>query len=154
MMRRLISILAALAFAGAAQAQTLSAYVSSVAPTGTARTFSARTVNFGATGDQATIAIPSTIAKYQITAVNITNCSATPLLAQPALYTAASAGGTNLVAATIITGATSASVILSSTLAGTVGSSSLTAPTLFVNVSVANVGALTCDIYVTIKDLT
>lgn len=150
-LRILLAGLLALAFAPAHAATSVSPLPPALA--GQSRTFSAKTVNLGATGDQGSIAIPASITRYQITAVNITNCSATPILAQPALYTAASAGGTTLVAAAVITGATGASVMLNSTLAGTVGLTALTAATLYINVTVANATALTCDVYVTIKDL-
>jgi hypothetical protein len=103
------------------------------------------------TGDVAQIAIPSYVTAYQITAVKITNCSATPVLAQVAVYTGSGATGTNVVAAATITGATSASVVLSSTLAST---ARLTASTIFVRLTVANVAALTCDVHLNIDDLT
>lgn len=153
MSRRALLAAAALLAAGPAWAGTsVSPLPSALA--GQARTFSAKTVNMAATGDQATIAIPASITKYQITGVNIANCSATPLLAQPALYTAAAASGTTLVAAAVITGATGTTVMLNSTLAGTVALTALTSASIFVNVSVANATALTCDVYVSVRDLT
>lgn len=111
----------------------------------------ARTINLGATGDAATITIPSYVTAYQVSSVKITNCSATPILASVGLFTAASAGGTAIMAAATITGATSASVVLSGTVAS---SARQTATTLFINVAVANAAALTCDIKVSIDDLT
>lgn len=111
----------------------------------------ARTVNLGATGDAATIAIPSYVTAYQVSSVKITNCSATPILASVGLFTAASGGGTAIMAAATITGATSASVVLSGTVAS---AARQTAATLYINVAVANAAALTCDIKVNIDDLT
>lgn len=111
----------------------------------------ARAVSLGSTGDQGSIAIPSYVTAYQVTKFLVTNCSTTPVLAQVGLFTAASAGGIAVSASAIITGATSISVVLSQTIAS---SARLTASTLFVNVAVANVAALTCDLKVSIEDLT
>lgn len=107
-----------------------------------------------ATGDVGTIAIPSSITRYQVVAVNITNCSVTPVLAAVGLFTGAGATGTTVVAATTITGATGSTIILNSTIAGTVATTMLTAASIFVNLSVANVAALTCDVGVRIQDWT
>jgi hypothetical protein len=110
-------------------------------------------VNLGATGDQATIALPSWVTAYQILGISVTNCSTTPVLAQIAMFTGAGGIGTTIVAAGTITGATSAALILPQTLAGTVATTRLTAVSLFVRVTVANVAALTCDVNVRIQDL-
>ena len=106
-----------------------------------------------ATGDVATIAIPAWVTAYVITNIRVTNCSTTPVLAQVGLYTGAGATGTNLVAAGTITGASAASVVLPMTLAGTVATTRLTASSIFVRLTVANVAALTCDVNVNIQDL-
>lgn len=119
----------------------------------TSRVLSAKSVNLSATGDQATIAIPPSITKYAVTAVWVTNCSVTPILAQVSMFTGAGGTGTTVVAAGTITGATSAPVILPQSLAGTVSATALTSSSLFVRVSVANVAALTCDVYTVINDL-
>jgi hypothetical protein len=103
-----------------------------------------------ATGDVATIAIPSYVTAYQVTSVKVTNCSTTPVLASIALWTGAGGTGTNVVAGSTITGATSPSVVLSETVAS---SARLTAASIFVNLGVANVAALTCDIKLSIDDL-
>jgi len=103
-----------------------------------------------ATGDVATIAIPAYVTAYQVTSFKITNCSTTPGLAAFGMFTAASASGTTVVTAATITGATSAAVVLSQTIAS---SARLTAATLYINLSVANVAALTCDMKVNIDDL-
>ncbi len=123
-------------------------------PTGSNTIFQAKTVNLAATGDAATIAIPASITRYQIIGISVTNCSATPVLAQAALYTGAGATGTNLVAATVITGATGPTVVVALTLAGTVGLTMLTATPLYINVVVANATALTCDIGIRLQDWT
>lgn len=106
------------------------------------------------TGDKATIAIPASITRYQVLGVSITNCSTTPIAASVAMWTGASASGTNVVATATITGATSSSVIINSTLAGTVATTMLTSSSLFVNVTIANLAALTCDVGVRIQDWT
>jgi hypothetical protein len=97
--------------------------------------------------------LPATISKYAISAVYITNASTTPVLAQVAVYTAAAAGGTNLVAAAVITALDATTKIQSSTLAAGVVTTALTANPLYVRVTVANVGALTFDAYILGQDL-
>jgi len=103
-----------------------------------------------ATGDVATIAIPSYVTAYQVTSIKITNCSVTPVLASLGLFTGANATGTTVMTSATITGATAATVVLSGTIAS---SARLTAGNLFFNLSVANVAALTCDLKVNIDDL-
>jgi len=123
------------------------------APIQSVSNLTAYAVNFASTGDQGTIAIPSWVTAYVVTNIRVTNCSATPVLAQVGLWTGAGGTGTNLVAAGTITGATSAAVILPLTLAGSVATARLTASSLFVRVTVANATALTCDVNVNIQDL-
>jgi len=120
------------------------------APASTLNNLTARGVQLNATGDAATIAIPSYVTAYQVTAFKITNCSGTPVLATVGLFTAASAGGTTMVTAATITGATSAAVVLSQTIAS---SARVTAGTLFINIGVANTASVTCDMKVDIEDL-
>jgi hypothetical protein len=119
-------------------------------PAQTLNNLTARAVPINATGDQASIAIPSYVTAYQVTAFKITNCSGTPILATVGLFTGAGATGTTMSAAATITGATSSSVVLSQTMAS---SARISAATLFVNIGVANVAAVTCDVKVTIDDL-
>jgi len=122
-------------------------------PAKTTNIVSAKSVNLQSTGDQGTISIPPQITKYAVTAVQITNCSATPILAQPAIYTGASASGTNIVAAAVITTATATTKVVNSTVVAGTLTTALTASTLYINVTVANSGALTCDFYVVLNDL-
>jgi hypothetical protein len=149
-MKRLGSLLIAAVFAlTAIAAGPVTQAVNS--PDNTLNNLTARAVNLHtATGDVATIAIPSYVTAYQVTAFKITNCSTTPILASFGLYTAASAGGTTIVTAATITGATAATVVLSQTIAST---ARLTAPTLYINLGTANALALTCDLKVDIDDL-
>lgn len=149
-MRRsvLAAAFALLAHAALAAGPTTSAVNS---PASSLSNLTARAVNLHtATGDVATIAIPAYVTAYQVTAFKLTNCSTTPILASLGLFTAASAGGTTVVTAATITGATAATVVLSQTIAS---SARLTAATLYVNLGVANALALTCDIKVDIDDL-
>lgn len=111
-----------------------------------------KAVNLGTTGDQGTVAIPSWLALYQIESIRVSNCSAIPVLAQAAIYTASGGGGTNMVAATTITGATSAGVVLPLTLAGTSATTTFSAATLYVRVAVANTAPLTCDFQFQLSD--
>lgn len=140
-----LALAATFAFAAGPTTQAVNSPAQSIA------NLTARTVNLGATGDASTIVIPSYVTAYQVSSVKITNCSATPILASVGLFTAASGGGTAIMAAATITGATSASVVLSGTVAS---AARQTASTLYINVAVANAAALTCDIKVSIDDLT
>jgi hypothetical protein len=139
---------AALTVAPARAAGPITSAVNS--PAQSLANLTARAVNLAALGDAATIAIPSYVTAYQVTKVLVTNCSATPILAQVGLFTGASGGGTTVAAAAVITGATSASVVLSQTVTS---AARLTASNLFVNVAVANAAPLTCDLKVSIEDL-
>lgn len=104
------------------------------------------------TGDKSTIAVPATITRYQIIGIVTTNCSVTPILAAFGIWTGAAGTGISIVAATTITGATGTTVIVNSTLAGSIATTMLTAAALFVNVTVANAAALTCDVGIKIQD--
>ncbi len=149
-MKRLIATALATIFAlSALGAGPTTTAVNSPAPT--LNNLTARTVDLHtATGDVATFTIPSYVTAYQVTAFKITNCSTTPILASLGLFTAASGGGTTVVTAATITGASAATVVLSQTIAST---ARLTAGTLFVNLGTANALALTCDMKVDIDDL-
>jgi hypothetical protein len=119
------------------------------APAQSLNNLTAYTVQLNATGDPATIAIPAYVTSYQVTAFKITACSATPILASVGLFSAAAGGGTTIVTAATITGATSASVVLSGTIAST---ATLTAATLYIHVAVANAASMTCTFKIDIED--
>lgn len=121
---------------------------------GATLTLSARAVNIATTGDVGLIAFPAGVTKYQILNVFVTNCTVTPVLAQPNVNTAASGGGTSVVDAGVITGASSSGIILPLTLTTIAQTNAFIATSLTVNMTVANVAAGTCDFYATIKDLT
>jgi len=149
-MKRIAAILVAAIFA----LSTIAAGPTTTAvnsPASTLNNLTARAVDLHtATGDVATIAIPSYVTAYQVTALKVTNCSTTPVLASLGLFTGAGATGTTVVTSATITGASAATVVLSQTIAS---SARLTASSLFVNLSIANALALTCDIKVNIDDL-
>lgn len=148
-MKRLLALalclLAAAAWAAGPTTQAVNT-AASVLRNLTARTLDLHT----ATGDVGSIAIPAYVTAYQVTGFKITNCSATPVLASVGVWTGANGTGTQVVAPATITGATSSSVVLSSTIAS---SARLTAATIFINLAVANVAALTCDFHLVIDDL-
>lgn len=104
-----------------------------------------------ATGDVATIAIPAVVTTYQITAVKVYGCSTTPIAASISIWTGPGGTGTNVVAASTITGATSSNVVLSETLATSI---SLSSATIYIRLGIANVAALTCNVHLDIDDLT
>lgn len=112
---------------------------------------SAKTISISSTGDKATLTVPAYITKYSVGNVWVTNCSGTPVLAQLALYTGAAQTGTNVVAAATITAATSTSAIVPMTVTGV--NTALTSGSLFVNVAVANIAAVTCDVYAVLNNL-
>lgn len=152
-MRRILGVLLAWLFSSSlalAAGPTTSAVNS---PSSTLGNLTAYAVNMAATGDNGSIAVPVWVTAYAITSVRVTNCSATPVLAQIALFTGAGGTGTTIVAAGTVTGATSASVILPMTIAGTVATTRLTAATIFVRVTVQNASALTCDVNISLQDL-
>lgn len=121
---------------------------------GATLTLSARSVDISTTGDQGLIGIPAGVTKYQLLNVFITNCSVVPVLAQPNVNTLAAGGGTSLVNAAVITGATSGGIILPSVLTSIAQTNALIASSLYINLTVANAAPGTCDFYATIKDLT
>lgn len=103
-----------------------------------------------ATGDVATVSIPSYVTAFQVTAFKVTNCSVTPIAASVGLFTGAGGTGTTVVTSATITGASSPSVVLSETIAS---SARLTVSSLFVRLTIANLAALTCDFKIDIDDL-
>lgn len=141
----LLALSVALALAAGPTTQAVNSPASSIGNL-TARAVDLHT----ATGDVATIAIPSYVTAYQVTSFKVTNCSVTPILASIGLFTGANATGTTMVSAATITGATSTSVVLSQTVAS---SARITSSQLFVNLGIANTAALTCDMKVGIEDL-
>jgi len=102
--------------------------------------------NMNSTADQAIpISIP-TGAKYTVTKILVTNTSASLTLAAGGFYTAASKGGTAIVAAAQVYSAlTAAGKLLAATIAVT---DTQTVATLYLSLTTAQGGAATADIYV------
>jgi len=88
--------------------------------------------------------------KYRVLGMYVYDASATPLLAQLGLFTAAAGGGNAVVAAVTLTALTSASKLLALTIAlGDV----LTGNTLYLRNTVAQQSALNVDVMLDIMDL-
>jgi hypothetical protein len=111
-----------------------------------------RGANFNVTTDQA-IAINATV--FQITSIVVTNCSASLTLAVGGFYSAASKGGTPIVAATQVYSALTAStVLLNPTVAATPLITRFTVSSVFLSLTTAQGAAATCDVYIVGIDLT
>lgn len=101
--------------------------------------------NMNTTADQA---ITINTAKYIVQRITVTNCSASLTLAIGGVYTAASKGGTAIVAATqAYTAITASTKYLGLTLQN-LATDVLTAGTLYLSLTTAQGGAATCDLYV------
>lgn len=105
-----------------------------------------KSANMNVTTDQAMsmMALP---AKYLVTSVYATNCSAPPTGAAGGIYTATGKGGTAIVAGTqTYTGLATATAVAA--LTNNVASTSLTATQYYLTLTTALGSAATCDIYV------
>lgn len=107
--------------------------------------FSKIGLNLNSTADQALTA-PFVFTDYLITDVILSNVSTTlaASLATVGIYTGASAGGTTIVTAALVTGLTGAAKTLPMTLLN----GRITGSTLFARLGVAHGTAATCDIHV------
>jgi len=102
--------------------------------------------NLNSTADQA---IPIAAAKYVIRRIVVTNASGTPTLAVGGIYTAASKGGSAVVAATqAFSGLTGGTVSLDLTIAAAGIGVALTAAQLFLSLTTAQGSAMTADLYI------
>jgi hypothetical protein len=111
--------------------------------------------NLNVTTDQA-CTLPASITAWSPTAVWVTNCSVTLAggLAAGGVYTAASKGGTAIVAAVqTYTALTAATIILPLTIA-TGTTTRFTASPIYFSLTTGNGSAATCDVYVLGQDLT
>lgn len=104
----------------------------------------AKSVNLNSVADTA---ITISAAKYIVRRVTVTNCSATPVLAQIAVYSATGAGGTNIVAAVVLTSLAAPTTLVDLTIVPT--TTAFTAATLYARNMVAQGSGLTCDVYLT-----
>lgn len=113
-----------------------------------------RSANLNTTADQA-ISIVSTVTKFAVTRVFVTNCSATPTLAVGGLYSSTSKGGTAFVAATQAYSAlSSASILLPAVISASGLTTVLTVNTVYLSLTASAGTASTCDIYIFGADLT
>lgn len=143
-MRKLL--LAALLFLLATGAQA-------VTPTNVGIIGNLRSANFNVTTDQAIIINPR-LAKYAITGIYVTNCTASLTLAAGGFYTTTSKGGTAIVAAAQLYSAlTGATVLLPATIAAAGLATAFTAGTLYLSLTTAQGGAATCDVFIQGVDL-
>lgn len=124
-----------------------------------------RSVNFNSAADTQ-LAIPAQYRVFRLLALTVGNCSANMTTAQGGFYSAASQGGTNLVAVTGFTGNTSGAVITPMVLTSAavttrwsansssppINSTSL--PIIYFHVSTIQGAAATCDIGAEIIDYT
>ncbi len=102
--------------------------------------------NMNVTTDQA-IAIPW--AKYIVRRITFVNPSTSLTLAAGGVYTAASKGGTAIVAAAqVYSGLTGATKFIDATLAALLGTDALTVATLYLSLTTAQGGAATADCYI------
>lgn len=114
---------------------------------------SLRSANMNSTADQ-TVTVPTWIGKYTIRAITFTNCSISMTTAVGGFYTAASKGGTALVANTqAYSTLTGSAIWMDVTLAA--GASSGGAPltgNFFFSLTTPQGAAATCDILADIQD--
>lgn len=106
--------------------------------------------NFNSTADQAiTIAIPAGATKYIITNIMVTNASANLTTAVGGFYTAASKGGTTLVANTqVYTSCSTATGVQRVTLATGAADNTYTATTQYLSLTTGQGSTATADVYV------
>jgi hypothetical protein len=103
--------------------------------------------NLNTTADQPITIVSAS--KYQVTQILVTNASGTPSLAVGGFYTAASKGGTALVAATQVYSAlTAASKFVNVTMLAILTTDVRTESTLYFSLTTAQGSAMTADIYV------
>jgi hypothetical protein len=144
-MRRLLLLLLSLAFPAVAQSPVVRA------ASGSAYVLLGKltSANMNSTADQSiTITLPTGTTKYSVVGVDVTNCTVSLTLAAGGIYTAASKGGSAIVASTqVYTGLTGTSTnLLPLTLAIT--TSTFTSTTLYFSLTTAQGGAATADVYV------
>lgn len=113
--------------------------------------------NSASTDNQVAITLPSSIARYTVSSIILSNASASISTATVGVFTAAAAGGVTIAANQAITvTATAANTVnnaqsLTLTAATT---TSFTSPTLFVRVGTAQGSAATADVVITLNVLT
>ncbi len=112
-----------------------------------------RSANFNSTADQI-IQISPNIRAYDITKIEVTNCSASMTTALGGFYSAASKGGTTIVSASqAYSGATTSSAIVLPTVTSAGAGTRFTSTALYLSLSTAQGAGSTCDVYVYGDDL-
>ncbi len=110
--------------------------------------------NFNSTADQAIPILPQ-VSKYRITEIDVTGCSTSLTLAAGGFYSAASKGGTAIVAAAqVYSGLTGSTLVLNPTISATGGGTAWTLATIYFALTTAQGGAATCNIAIYGVDLT
>jgi hypothetical protein len=110
---------------------------------------SAQSVNLNAVGD--TIAPILVSGRVSVAYVLVTNASVSLTTAQVAVYTAPAAGGTAVLSATALTGATTAAKVVNTAASST---DAITGTNLYVRNTTAQGAAATADVFIYGYDLT
>jgi hypothetical protein len=110
---------------------------------------SAQSVNLNAVGD--TIAPILVSGRVSVAYVLVTNASVSLTTAQVAVYTAPAAGGTAVLSATALTGATTAAKVVNTAASST---DAITGANLYVRNTTAQGAAATADVFIYGYDLT
>lgn len=145
MKKLLIGALAALAICGSAHASG----------PGTVRLIGGMIgANFNTTADQAIPILPQ-VTKFRISEIDVTNCSTSLSLAAGGFYTAASKGGTAVVAAAqVYSGLTGSGLVLNPTISALGGTTAWTVGTIYLALTTGQGGAATCNVAIYGVDLT
>lgn len=110
--------------------------------------------NFNTTADQA-IAINPAVTKFRVSEIDVTGCSTSLTLAAGGFYSAASKGGTAIVAAAQVYSAlTGSTLVANPTVSATGGGTAWTLSTIYFALTTAQGGAATCNIAIYGVDLT
>jgi len=110
---------------------------------------SAQTVNLNAVGDTTAPILVS--GRVSVAYVLVTNASVSLTTAQVAVYTAAAAGGTAVLSATALTGATTAAKVVNTAASST---DAITGANLYIRNTTAQGAAATADVFIYGYDLT
>jgi len=110
---------------------------------------SAQSVNLNAVGDTTAPILVS--GRVSVAYVLVTNASVSLTTAQVAVYTAPSAGGTAVLSATALTGATTAAKVVNTAASST---DAITGANLYVRNTTAQGAAATADVFIYGYDLT
>lgn len=110
--------------------------------------------NFNSTADQAIPILPQ-VSKFRISEIDVTNCSTSLTLAAGGFYSAASKGGTAIVAAAqVYSAATGSTIVVNPTVSATGGATAWALSTIYLALTVAQGSAATCNVAIYGVDLT